>query len=102
MNKKLSKVDHIAIQVDSISRSLDYYTSQFGCKVIYNDETWALIEFSNIKIALVMKAQHPNHFAIVDEKISENGHIKYHRDGVGYIYVVDPDFNYIEIIDRES
>ena len=48
------------------------------------------------------KTQHPNHFAIVDTKLSLSTEIKYQRDGIGYVYTEDPDSNSIEIIDRQS
>ena len=46
--------------------------------------------------------EHPNHFAVVDENLSKNNNMKYHRDGIGYIYSQDIDNNFIEIIDRAS
>ena len=61
-----------------------------------------MLEFENINLALVSKDEHPNHIAIVDKKIMKNKDIQFHRDGIGYLYVQDPDFNYIELIDRKS
>ena len=54
------------------------------------------------KRQLVTKNEHPNHFAIVDKEINENKDIQFHRDGIGYLYIQDPDSNYIELIDRKS
>ena len=102
MKNKLSNIDHIAIQVKDVSRSVKYYTKRFDCDIFYNDDTWALLRFENINLALVSADEHPNHFAIVDKNISKSSKIKYHRDGVGFIYTRDLDGNFIEILDRKS
>ena len=68
--------------------------------VKFEDDTWSLLEFQNINLALVTQEEHPNHFAVVDENLSKNNNMKYHRDGIGYIYSQDLDNNFIEIIDR--
>ena len=78
--KNLSFIDHLAIVVDNISKSVGYYCLLFNCKVKYQDSSWALLSFSNINLALVTKDEHPNHFAIVNEKINENKDIQFHRD----------------------
>ena len=102
IEKKLSTIDHIAIQVGNVTESVRYYLDQFNCDLKYKDDTWALLSFKNINLALVTKTQHPNHFAIVDENLSIHKDIKYHRDGIGYIYTEDLDSNFIEIIDQRS
>ena len=95
--KNLSFIDHLAIVVDNISKSVEYYCLHFNCKVKYQDSSWALLSFSNINLALVTKDEHPNHFAIVNEKINENKDIQFHRDGIGYLYIQDPDLSLIHI-----
>ena len=94
----LDKIDHIAIQVDNIQESLNWYLENFKCKKIYSDRTWAFIEFNNIKLALVDKKQHPNHFAIIDTKIILDVNSKKHRDGSISKYINDIDNNKIELI----
>ena len=63
---KLNIIDHLAIQVDDISQSVTWYLKNYMCKVIYADDTWAFLQFNNIKIALVTNDQHPDHFAVLD------------------------------------
>ena len=98
--KKLDDIDHVAIQVDDIKKSLDWYLKKFKCEEIYSDDTWAFIKFHNIKLALVTNTEHPPHFAVVDKKISGLDNVKIHRDGIKYFYQEDPDQNVIEKIDR--
>ena len=78
---KPDKIDHIAIQVKNIKKSLNWYLENFNCTEIYSDETWAFIKFKNIKLALVTKEQHPSHFAIINEKVSLDQKAIKHRDG---------------------
>ena len=108
MNKKINKknalslIDHLTIVVNDASKSVEYYSKNYVCNVKFKDDTWSLLEFQNINLALVTQEEHPNHFAIVDENLSKNNNMKYHRDGIGYIYSQDLDNNFIEIIDRPS
>ena len=99
MTKKLDQVDHIAIQVENIKKSLDWYLANFKCKEIYSDKTWALIGFNNIKLALVTNTEHPTHFAIINNKIKLNQkYVLEHRDKSISKYIKDINDNYIELI----
>ena len=60
----MKKIDHIALVVDNPQEAANWYISQFGALPIYGDDTWALIEFENIKMAFVMKGTHPAHYCI--------------------------------------
>jgi len=101
VNQKLDVIDHVAVSVTNIAESLDWYGSQFQCHVLYQDETWALIEFANIKLALVVAAQHPPHIGFFTPKASEFGDLKAHRDGTKSVYIKDPSGNSIELLATE-
>mgnify|MGYP001461421343 CR=1 FL=1 len=60
--KTLEEIDHIAIQVKSIEKSVEWYVKNYNCKVLYSDPTWGFIQFKNIKLALVTHTEHPPHF----------------------------------------
>ena len=79
----MEKIDHIAIVVNNINRVVDWYTKNRDCKVKYQDSSWALLEFQNVDLSLVLPAEHPPHIAFVDESI-KNGTV--HRDGSESIY----------------
>ena len=102
MSKDLTSVDHIAVESKNIANSVKWYQDQFECKVKHQDETWALLKFANISLALVTPGDHPPHIAVVDKKIINDPKSKAHRDGIHFIYEKDPDSNFIEIIDRPS
>ena len=97
--KNLNQIDHIAIQVEDINKSLKWYAEKFHFEKIYSDDTWAMIKFSNIKLALVVKSQHPNHFAVLnDEIVKDDVDVVKHRDKSISKYIKDIDGNFIELI----
>jgi catechol 2,3-dioxygenase-like lactoylglutathione lyase family enzyme len=98
----LSFIDHIAVESTNIKKSVDWYCKKFDCEVKHQDETWALLGFDNISLALVTPGEHPPHIAIHDEGIKGSKNIKVHRDGIGFIYQTDPDTNFIELIDQRT
>ncbi|HXM95970.1 MAG TPA: VOC family protein [Candidatus Dormibacteraeota bacterium] len=95
--KKLDTMDHVAVPVGDVKRTVEWYTKNFDCKVAYQDETWALVEFANIRLAFVLPAQHPPHFAVLGEPAAY-GAPKTHRDGTRSVYLQDPSGNEVEIL----
>ena len=55
----MDKIHHIAIQVEDIARSVEWYKKNYEVEVSYQDETWAMIDFANTSLALVLAEQHP-------------------------------------------
>jgi catechol 2,3-dioxygenase-like lactoylglutathione lyase family enzyme len=97
----LDSLDHVAIPVQDVPSSVDWYTRTFHCKVKYQDETWALLDFDNIRLALVIPSQHPAHIGILSGEAGKFGELKTHRDGTRSCYVKDPAGNAVEILDAE-
>ena len=94
----MDEIDHIAIQVKDIHKAVNWYMKNFNCNIIYEDDTWAFLEFKNTKIALVVNQQHPPHFAILDDKINQDKNTVKHRDGSISKYIKDLYGNYIELL----
>lgn len=93
------RIDHIAIQVESISDAVRWYHNYFNAKCLYIDGTWGLLQFDNIKLALVLPKQHQNHVAVeVNPENHPNLEFKQHRDGSSYHYLQDPWGNCVELI----
>ena len=88
-------IDHIAIQVDNVQDSAYWYEEQYDCSIEYCDSTWALLQFENIKLALVTKDEHPYHIAFEVDEVVDG---KKHRDGSVSKYIEDPSGNKIELI----
>lgn len=91
------RVDHIALQVPNPQEAAMWYVTNFGAELVYSDETWGIVQFENIKLAFVVKSQHPAHFAF---KVDEAGpEAKPHRDGSRSTYKRDPWGNIYELIE---
>ncbi|MCA8953355.1 MAG: VOC family protein [Planctomycetes bacterium] len=93
---------HVAVQVEDVARAVEWYRSVFACEVEYQDATWAMLAFANLRVALVVPAQHPPHLSLVRADAAKFGPLTGHRDGTRSVYVVDPWGNSIEIMDRDS
>lgn len=96
-SKGLDTLHHVAVPVTNLQETVDWYTQKFDCKVSYQDETWALLQFANISMALVLPNQHPPHFAVLGDP-AIYGEPKTHRDGTRSVYLTDPSGNAVEIL----
>jgi catechol 2,3-dioxygenase-like lactoylglutathione lyase family enzyme len=94
---KLATMHHVAVPVPNVKEAVDWYIKNFDCKLAYQDETWALVEFANVSLAFVLPAEHPPHIAMLGDP-AEYGEPKTHRDGTRSVYVKDPAGNNIEIL----
>ena len=95
-------IHHLAIPTHDVAESVRWYLANTDCSVDYQDATWALLGFANIKLALVLPGQHPPHFAIVRADAERYGPLKRHRDGTRSIYIADAAGNQIEVMEAAS
>ena len=102
MSTVLNVIDHIAVPVTDIGAAVDWYTRTFSCTVEYQDATWALLGFANIRLALVIPEQHPAHIGFVDPLAERFGALKLHRDGTRSCYIADPAGNSVEVLAADS
>ncbi len=98
MDSKLDTVDHVAISVPDIEQALDWYGLHFQCEVLHRDHSWALVQFANIKLALVLPSQHPPHMGFYTAKAGDFGPLRTHRDGTKSVYITDPAGNSLELL----
>jgi len=98
----MDSLHHVALTVKNLQRAVEFYTKNFDCRVSYQDDTWAMLEFENISLALVIPEQHPSHIAFSRENAEDFGDLVKHRDGVRSVYIEDSEQNSIEIIDKNS
>jgi catechol 2,3-dioxygenase-like lactoylglutathione lyase family enzyme len=98
--------DHVAQVVPDIAEAVGFYTALIpGAQVLYQDTSWAFVEAAGVKLAFVLKDQHPNHLAW---RVSEaellalarhyDKEIHPHRDGTRSFYLDAPGGGHIEII----
>lgn len=94
----MDTLHHIAIQVTEIEATISWYQTIFDFSIEYQDQTWALLKFENISIALVLAEQHPPHLAFYKEDADRYGPLTPHRDGTESVYLSDPSGNFVEIL----
>lgn len=99
------KFDHVAVPSNDIVQSVAWYREKFAAEVLYQDETWALLQLAGSKVALVNPQQHPPHMALeVNEEELAGAARKAglspstHRDNSRGIYLHDPFGNVVELI----
>jgi catechol 2,3-dioxygenase-like lactoylglutathione lyase family enzyme len=95
--KQLDTLHHAALRVKDVKEVVKWYTERFRCEVEYQDATWAMLAFENVRLAFVLAEQHPPHIAILGDPASF-GEPKRHRDGTSSVYLKDPNGNNVEII----
>jgi catechol 2,3-dioxygenase-like lactoylglutathione lyase family enzyme len=94
----MDRIHHVAITVPDIGKAHDWYRDQFDTEIIYVDESWALLKFDNIALALVLPEQHPPHVAVERANAEKYGALTRHRDGTASVYIRDPWGNAVEIM----
>jgi catechol 2,3-dioxygenase-like lactoylglutathione lyase family enzyme len=94
----LDSIDHIAIEVGDIKETVAWYAQRFQCRIDYQDDTWALLSFANIRLAFVTRGQHRPHIGFKRPDAEQFGLLKSHRDGMRYVYLEDPAGNVVEIL----
>jgi len=94
----MGMIHHIALPVTDINKAVDWYEKNFDIRKVYADESWALLEFKNISVALVLPNEHPMHIAVERENAKNFGALKTHRDGTASVYVDDPWGNTVEYV----
>lgn len=97
----LDSVHHVAIVVEDIAESVKWYTATFRCEITYQDDSWAMLKFANLSMALVVPHQHPAHLGFVTPRAHEFP-LKRHRDGTESTYISDPSGNAVELLSPES
>lgn len=98
LNDGRGKLHHIAIVVSDIAQAVAWYRDNLAAEVIYEDESWGMLRFDNIDLALVLPGKHPPHLAVERSDAAAYGPLTRHRDGSESVYVEDPFGNVIEVM----
>ena len=102
IEETLEGIHHIAIRVTDIAVAIDWYMNNSKCKIEYQDSSWALLKYRNIRLALVLPDMHPPHLAFIRHELNSYDKVLKHRDDSLSVYIKDPDGNYIELIEKKS
>ena len=99
----MKTIDHIAILVDNLKKSQEWYEEYCSAVLIFDDAKYKRMKMGNTTIALIDKKHYQYaHIGILVEKYgdlpSDIGELVHHRDGTTGCYVKDPDGNIVEFI----
>jgi len=98
--------DHVALQVPDIAAAIAWWRGIVpGTKVLYEDDSWGLIEAGGSRVAFVSADEHPDHLAYsvseveLERLASAHGReIASHRDGSRSFYLDAPGGHGVELI----
>ena len=98
-----SVVDHVAILVEDLEISENWYLKTLGGEITHRQENYVRLKVSNTNIALLDKsyATSKPHIGILCsnfDDLPEDGNKVSHRDGTTGVYLEDPDGNMVEFI----
>ena len=95
-------VDHIAILVEDLDVSQEWYEKNCGATLIFKDHKYRRMKMSNTTIALISKYHYDHaHIGLLVcdyDNLPTNGEVVKHRDGTTGCYIFDPDGNMVEFI----
>jgi hypothetical protein len=98
--------DHVAQQVPDIRAALAWWLQMVpGARILYEDETWGLLEGGGARLAFVKADEHPGHVAWrvgeseLERRAAEHGAaVATHRDGTRSFYIDGPGGHPVELI----
>lgn len=98
--------DHVAQQVADVAAAVSWYQRMVpGCRVLYQDATWAFVEAAGTKLAFIQQGHHPDHIAwrVSEAELErlaaqQDAKIRTHRDRTRSFYLAAPGERWIEFI----
>lgn len=94
----LTTIDHITINVHNLDASINWYLTSFNCKLLYQNKTLAILEFSNTKLILSLPSNQRPHLGFINKKASEFGEILKQSDLCQSTFISDPSGNPTELV----
>lgn len=95
-------IDHFAITVADVRAAAQWYLSSFNCEEVYRDTKQIVLQFENIKLALVLPSQERPHLAIARSDANSFGALRELATGVKSCFISDPTGNPVELIQEDA
>jgi catechol 2,3-dioxygenase-like lactoylglutathione lyase family enzyme len=100
------RFDHVAQRVPDIGEALAWWQGMLpDAVVLYQDDSWGLLEAGGARLAFVLADQHPSHVAwrVSEAQLERlaaesDSKIATHRDGSRSFYLEAPGGNGFEVI----
>jgi thioredoxin reductase (NADPH) len=62
----------MAVVVENIGEAIHWYRNHFACNVLHQDQSWAMLHFGNVQLALVLPEKDPAHGGFVTRQVSDS------------------------------
>lgn len=98
--RKLDRIDHVAMNVADLQRAKRWYLSSFQCDLLYESSSEAVLQFGNIRLALVLPSDQQTHVAYLRPDAAAFGALMPQHGGHRSTYVSDPSGNIVEIVEE--
>jgi len=98
MNSNLSKVDHVAVNVVDLEKSIKWYQMSFDCELLSREKTQAVLQFANIRLVLTLPSLEPSHLAYERIDAAALGELRERGEGIRSTFLSDPTGNVVEIM----
>lgn len=98
----LSIINHVAINVADLEKSINWYQSSFTCELIAKEKTQAVLQFANLRLVLVLPSLEPAHVAYERQDAATLGELRDRFGGIRSTFLADPTGNMLEIIAPEA
>ncbi len=102
MNNTLDEIDHFAINVADIERSIKWYQNSFKCEVVFQNNTQAVLKFANVRLTLVLPSSEKSHISVYKDDAASLGTLRLRDDGLMTTFISDPTGNMVELVGKEK
>lgn len=96
--RSLDCIHHVAIHVSDVAKAVKWYQTSFACELVYSDKTQAVLQFGNIRLALVLPNTDPPHLAFERPDAGTLGELRTRADGLRSTFLADSTGNLVEIV----
>jgi len=94
----LDRIHHVTISVANVEAAVKWYQTSFRCEVIESGQTFAVLQFENMRLELSLPSLERPHVAFEHGSAETFGELREMRDGSTGTYISDPTGNIVELV----
>ena len=98
----LTVIDHLAINVADIEKSVRWYLSSFNCRLLTQQRTFAMLQFANTRLILLLPSEQPGHIAFALADAATHGELHQQPEGHWSAFIADPTGNPVELVSPQQ
>ena len=97
-DEELTQVHHVAINVSNLAAAIKWYQTSFNCRLIHQEPRQAILQFANVKLALLLPSQEQPHVAFVKADAANFGELFPQPGDIQSTCLADPTGNLVELV----